>query len=438
MGGLLAALTVLSGAATAYDHRIPIVFTALGALVLVLLSDRAELLALAGGAVFLLGSTAFGVSKLAYLLVVSLVTAKSFIHRANGVSQVQRFPQHCFLPLTLYLVLSVGVSYAHGIALLPCLRDIAPYLLFVTIPLNANAFAHRVTKRFVEGLFVVLGGATAIGFFINWASLRGLSDLSATYTPLATGTFAMAAASYTFARWLHSGCKGILAPTYGLGTSLLLVLTGSRSSLLIVISLMMTVLLSIGKGFVSASALMRITFGLGIAAVLTFAIGSAVNLSFGKVGERLATLSVLTSSHRAGDQSYIERERQTSEANLAWQAHPLLGMGPGFTFSFYRADKRLSRSAVVDSPFGVFSDYGLFGVASLALCAVGLLGLTIKIGRRSPGAIAMGSLITISLIFAISGSPVEDKGFSMALLFLIILSIQDLHAMAASIESEVA
>jgi O-antigen ligase len=120
------------------------------------------------------------------------------------------------------------------------------------------------------------------------------------------------------------------------------------------------------------------------------------------------------------------RERVTQYL-LAWDlfaSSPIVGVGLGHPFAWVRIDGSVGSDFTADTPLILPAKLGILGLAWITLLALAWFGFVLRI-RRAAGAtipgLAMIGWAAVLVVLAWSGFPIEDKGFSFALMFLLAL-----------------
>jgi hypothetical protein len=141
----------------------------------------------------------------------------------------------------LLILVSLLVALAYGTAQKAWLRDVAPYLLFVAAPLIAYDARTAWSERALRRLLMFAGIAATAAFAAQWLSNGNIVTISHVF---ALPSLLLGAALFIYAmaillegdrqrlRWLLLAC-GILAG---------LVATGTRSSLLLLVVPIATIL----------------------------------------------------------------------------------------------------------------------------------------------------------------------------------------------------
>jgi O-antigen ligase len=338
-------------------------------------------------------------------------------------------------PMTLALgtliLLSLPVAHAEHTALSPWLRDASTYGLVAAVPLFIWDFDRNASPRLGRLAIVLLavgGVLSGLSLIVQWLGARGvMSRISLHLLPgqLLPGALALFLAVRAGSASRGRGWYAVGA----LAIPLALILTGTRSLL----SLLVCVVIVLGSRWKEKRTLLLWSG----AAVVVLAVVVAVLVALGHSGHPgLARLSHRITSiphtvaHPNSDASYRER---ANEWHVAWQtfmAHPIVGAGPGHTFTWSCRSSgcltgTLSRYDL-DSPVTFLAKFGLLGIVALVLVVYGLVRF-LRARRRSAPHDAWLAF-TWYLVFAVTelpfGWPVEQKDFALGLLLLGALVVQ--------------
>lgn len=321
------------------------------------------------------------------------------------------------------LVISAGVAYAHATPVGSLwLRDVAPYFLFIAVPLFGldarEAFSYRALVR----ILVAAGILGALAFAVTWLQRRGIADFGTERIGLAThyvpaGLFAYAMSLALCARKLR------WLAVAGLVLALLLA-TGTRSNLAL---LMAPLAIAVGSRHAIARRSVRVLVFLPLTAVATtliaFAVLQASSANLDHVERRI---EAFRTSGTGEDNSFVERQRQTEVALDAFSDHPVFGAGPGTLFEWQTVDFRQVTSYLLDTPATFPAKFGILGLVTLLFVLSRYLAFIRIIGRHSGNGEMYFTLVGYAAIVAASTlfySPLEDKGFAFTLILLVGLAL---------------
>jgi hypothetical protein len=273
-------------------------------------------------------------------------------------------------------------------------------------------------------MFVIMGALATLAFTAEFLDRRHYADVGfhrivfqSVLLPAALFCYATAQA---FAKSKHRGLWICLAAAI---VACLLV-TGTRSVVLLLVgplALMVTYVNQIFK------LIPRLLFYFGGGAVVLLvaiqAFAFITGTDFERPVDRMASISA-TIANPISDQGYQERVEQTREAWTAFLDNPLFGVGPGHLFEGRSPTDARILTINIDSPAAFPAKFGLVGIGALLVAVIGY-GLFLKGLPLRAAFVSRASLIAYSavvLAMAALLSPVEDKGLSFGLFFLLALS----------------
>jgi hypothetical protein len=393
----------------------------------------------AGGLLILQGSQGLNPPKLAYfafilvswVIAIAHLTAPTDTHTWTG--PFRRLLIGTYLLLGLVLI-SAPIALTNGVQLTDWARDALPYALLAMLPLIGVDCARDVTSRFILFLFASAGTVAALGYGIDWLSLRGVSSVGVTQFTLSSG--ALVAAVFSFA--IVRGATGPNRPRWlALATFALVcyLLSGSRSGL---------VLLAGFLGIAGTSRKLRVPIRsvIGLLAALSLVTATLIPLAGSLLVNDPTFLSQRAASvvsflqNGSTDPSYSARVVEYSQAATSIAAHPLFGTGPGFLYT--NTDPAAPPVFTLDTPLVTPAKFGLLG-SGIIVFWLAQLASTIRATRRLVGATQVSTALrAFGLIFVLDlpfGGFLEDKGFSIALMLLLGLlaatgreRLSDMHA----------
>jgi hypothetical protein len=343
------------------------------------------------------------------------------------------------------LIGSLAVSRLNGTPLTSWLRDAAAYAVFAIAPILALALARSASRKWTITLFAMCGSLAVVSFAVVWLSRRAILELPIDRLILPTGFMAACflalasamALSATGRRWLWAMAGGAV-----LG---LFFVSGTRTTLLLVAVPIGAGLLA-GRPRRTAAKTVGMIIGMGLAIGLsaTIAIGlSNGTLSFGTPGPQGANATptqIRNLSERVGgvgqlmtdpgsDHSFQERWTETQVAWQAFTSSPILGVGPGNGFHWTDSVHNAHDEFTLDTPLVYFAKFGLLGLVPLVLLFAAYVRLAATL-RKYPQArmeylLMVGCAIVLVVVGAL-GSPIEDKGASFSLIFVLALGLRAL------------
>jgi len=363
---------------------------------------------------------------------------------AGATLQVLRFESEVTVPLLrpllagslLFLLLIAGsffIALAHDTDPTAWLRDSAPYFLFASVPIFALDLSQSRHRGSLVLMFVLAGVLSAMSFTVSWLDRRHIAELAFTrlvlpslLLPLATWCYAVAKVVYGKGNQLGWIAIVLLVPA-------LLLATGGRSGLVLLAAPVGMVLASKGRAVKRSLRLLLLIVAAGLCAfLLVWGIGELTGPESQVIAARFTSISqVLVSPER--DPSYLER---VSEASAAWNAfagEPFFGTGPGHAFIWHSSGLVIS-SFNIDNAISFPAKFGAIGLAVLLVIAVGYASFVRRLSRSGveSAKLALVGFLAILLAYLPLAAPFEDKGFSFALLFLLVLGLGELASRGRS------
>ena len=398
-----------------------------------------------GGLAVLQSSEGLGLIKIAYLfgVALALVGALSNLRQLETTAAYRLLRPLLGLSLLFaaLVALSLGVAIANGTPVTAWLRDAAPYFFFASVPIFALDLRASASTRFVVAMFVIAGLLASFSYTIEWLDRRNLADLP-------FGTFALPSSGLRSAIYIYA-LSGVLLsrePRTGWTVLSALVLSwgwiiaGRIDTLALPLIALVIGALAIKRDrqFVRPTLRLLTVGGLALlfalvfilsmvrfsdynTSILTSRLGPLAQISIG----RSTDTGSVTTGLRA-DPSYQERSVQT---RLAWQtfiSEPILGTGPGHTFAWDDSQGRPRVSFQVDTSLSVLAKFGIVGITLILTLAIAFMLFLRNAARGSGITVAQTALVSyaaLALLISPFAVPLEDKGFSFGLLFLLALSL---------------
>jgi hypothetical protein len=399
---------------------------ALAVVALTLRSVVRVLVVVFGGLVVLQTSQTLDAPKIAYLAAVSIAFAAALPHALQELRGSGRSAKGLVIAGAAFgamTALSFPVSLSRGDDLTTWVRGAAPFFLFATAPVFALDAAASVPRRWLGALLLVAGALATASYAVEWIGRRGLLSqllvdrivLPSIMLPAALFAMAIAVTLGTHRlRPLWAGLAGIVLLT--------MLLTGSRTNLVLLAALPSVYLAA--RGGVSARAIRLALTSVVIVALtgvgLLF-VGELGGFAGGTVQTRLASVATILSDP-ASDASYVDRAAQTAAAYNDWAKSPLLGTGPAHQVVWTGADGSSRLTLVIDSPLLYPMQFGLLGIVLLVSALLAWIGFI----RATTDPVARATLAGtwgVSVALSILVSPLEDKGFTFALLLALAFAL---------------
>ena len=373
-----------------------------------------------GALLTLQSSQELSLTKLAYLAgVVLALGAALFSLRNHPGEQTTKLLTASLLIFAL-VGISLAVSLLHGNDILLWLRDAASYLLLGCIPVIAADAAATLQRQTVMAIFIVTGLLSALSFALVWAFNHHVIALPIDRLLYSSLMPASALVAYAFTRAFAGGKHSLRWLGVASLVVALVLLTGTRNTtILLIVPLVLLISRRIRTSRVRRlMILLAVGLLVGVTALLLAQASSAnISVLFGRFGSLGQILGNPTN-----DLSFQDRVAQTSVAWQSFLSAPIFGVGLGHPFGWINfAGARVS-GTVIDTSVSVLAQFGLVGLV-LVILAARLIWAATKTARKIQPQIALVltafiSLVACSLLFA---NLFEDKGFGLALLFLLAL-----------------
>jgi hypothetical protein len=312
------------------------------------------------------------------------------------------------------LVVSLPVALAHQTPVSTWVRDAAPYVLFASVPVFALDVSTSRFRHWLPALFLIAGLLTAASLSVGELNRRRLVESSLVPLLVLPSFFLPAALfSYGMGRLMTRGTNRTWWVVTMTLIAALLLLTGSRSTLLLVLPAVAvlvlyrpTIRLNRRSAVVAARSIALVLLFLAIIAFFTRTSPSGLIGRFGSI-ETLVTRP----------QSDKSLDVRLFESNQAWQVflkNPLLGAGHGPIFN-------------IDSGLAVPAKFGIVGTAAFGFALLYLVWFGVRFRLRGPPIMtaamtAVAGIALLSLAWFFLGSPFEEKGLGFGLLFLLAIA----------------
>ena len=339
-------------------------------------------------------------------------------------------------PLTLALgaliVISLPVAHAEHTGLSPWLRDAATYGLVAAVPLFIWDFERNASPRLGQlaiALLALGGVLSGLSLIVQWLGTRNVTS-SRISLHILPGQFLPGALALFLAARAGSASRG--RGWYALGAlaiPLALILTGTRS----LISLLVCVAIVLASRWQNKRALL-LWSGAAIVAVTLIvaalvALGHRGHPGLARLSHRITSIPH-TVAHPNSDASYRLRANEWHVAWETFKAHPLVGVGPGHTFTWNCKSSGCPAGTQsrydIDSPLTFPAKFGVLGLVGLAFVVFGLMDFLRA--RRQTAPHDAWLAFAWYLVFAVAelpfGWPLEQKDFGLGLLLLGALVVQ--------------
>ena len=350
--------------------------------------------------------------------------------------------------LALLIAMSFLVAQGEGTSPIDWMRDIAAYGLFAAVPVFALDAEASASRKLLVGMLVVAGLLGGLAWAVEWLSRRQILELPFERLVFPSGQLPGMLYLFALATAFTAGKRSLL---WGLLAGVILglfLITGTRSSLLLLIGplamailagrthLRSTLLVLASHAVVAVAVVLAFQFALELPALVgsptdadrgspvqsgsPIPIGSAPNV----IGERLGSLPAVF-GNMSSDPSFKERLAQYQAAWALFASSPIVGVGPGHSIEWINVSGQLQTGYEADTPLVLPAKFGLIGVLVFLGAAAAYLSTVVIAWRKD-----RRSGITLTLVgfgvWTIVGLPlgfaVEDKGASLALMLLLALA----------------
>jgi len=393
-----------------------------------------------GGMAVLNVSEALSVPKIAYLvgciLVVGVAWVRLPVLREGAAYARLRPVLRMSFVLASFVVIEAAVAIGAGALASQALREASSYLLFACAPLVALDAYSSSRPHVLAVTFVCITVLGTLSYAIQWVTVRGFADISLTRLSLA-GALPAALLSFLSAGFMFGRRRVLWALGAGAVLALLFV-TGNRASLTALLGPLAIVLLS-GHGRWKRVA----TFALIVPLVV---ISAFISLRYVATVFDIDTYAIATRYESLLDPRGLRRDysvqirlSQTRAAATVFRDNLVMGAGPGYRFTWINPFTGLAESyTTIDSPMQFPAKFGLVGVVTM----LGLLGAYAAMFarmNRTPGlylAATIGFAVTQIVDALIQHPPIDDKGFTIAFIMLLALSLPTREPRSAEVPAE--
>lgn len=339
------------------------------------------------------------------------------------------------------LVLSLGVACLGGTLLTSWLRDAAAYALFAIAPILALACAGKASRTWAIGWFATSGVLASISFAVVWLGRRAIVELpidrivlpsgflAASFIALAT---AMALTAASRRRWWAFAAGVVLGLLFASGTrATLLLLAVPIGASLLAGRPWRPALRMLGTEIATAMTIFGLLLVVTGLSNGTLSIGPAVGpgatpTQIRNLSERLGGVGLLVADP-ASDHSLQERWTQTQAAGKVLASSPIVGVGPGHGFEWTDSVNKGHDDFTLDTPLVYLAKFGLLGLGPLGLFVAAYLRLMLALRKYAAARmeyLLMAGYGIIFIVLGALGSPMEDKGASFGLVFVLTLGLR--------------
>jgi hypothetical protein len=294
------------------------------------------------------------------------------------------------------------------------------------MPIIGIDAGRRFTSQFLIGFAGLVGLIGAFGYACRWMENRHMFDRVQGFA-LASGAlcafaFALAlvqAVSASHRRSMWFVAAGVIAGC--------MVVAGSRSSLILVVAVLLGLACGPRDAKISTPQILRFT---AVAAPALSAIVLVMSWNSEAVRVRLALFKrSLSGDFSTDDQSFSQRTLSYEWAHEKWFDHFWFGTGPGHLYPTASAGMGPKDTFTIDTPLLVLAKFGIVGTtAILAYLVVVFVVVRANLERDAQiGAVGRAWLIGLMATVPFCAWT-EDKGVALALTLLL--------AMVAAVQSE--
>ncbi len=399
--------------------------TALSFLVLVL-SPMARLTWVVIGGMFVLGGPlTLAVFKVIYVAGCA-VAASAALMRVRSLRETPAYAEVVTLlrvssVFAVFVFAEMVLAIIAGTPRADAFRGSAPYLLFACVPMFALDARTSTRADLIKSLFVMVGLAATASLVVEWVTRRGLGDW-ANYDIVLAGSLPAAMFNYLSAGFLVGRQRLLWAVGAGCLFALIM-LSGNRGSFSMLLGPLAIAVILRGRW----RRFLEIVLAGPILAFLAFAVSSflagALGLDYGALARRYEGL--LHPSQLASDMSIETRLAQTRAAWQVLLSKPIQGAGPGHVFVWTTTWHGQGSSARLDSPLQFPAQFGILGVVLLLVVVIAYGRLLLRLIRALDvyRAAALGFGVSQLATLLWQHPPIENVGFTLGFLLLIILSL---------------
>ena len=382
-----------------------------------------------GGLAVLQGSDGLSAAKGVYLLGVGAAFAGALLSlgRLEGTRAYRLLRPLVVLSLVfgMLVALSLAVSVAHGASATAWFRDAAPYLLLATVPVFALDLHASASRNTLVLMFVIAGALATVSYTVEWLDRRSLADLPVTRIAMPSSALRFALYVFALSGALLNNRKWPAWAALAAAVLSLAWITGNRAdSVLLLLIAPVVGALAFIRNRDGARAALRLAAVLAMAAVFTLALTQLLAQTSGYDTGRAAGRFETINNFSTEDLSFQYRAAQT---NLAWRtfvSNPIFGAGPGHLFEWTNVRGIERSSAHIDTALSFPAKFGAIGAAFFLLLVAALVQFLRNAGRQKQNTVAQTALAAFALLAIMAAgtsAPLEDKGLSFGLVFLLAL-----------------
>jgi hypothetical protein len=410
-----------------------------------------------GGMIALQSSQALDPTKIVYLIggALSFVGASAAVWSARNSAAVRAAVPWLAASagLAILIAISFVVARSNGTPIADWLRDAVAYALFASVPIFALDAQASMSRRLLIAMLVIAGVLGGLSWTVEWLHRREILQLPFTRLLFPSPQIPTALYMFAMAYAIRSGRGGwawVLLGGILLGFFLV---TGTRSSLLIVVGPVAMAAFAGWSRIRSSASWVAVHGGVAIAVVIAFQL--AVSLGAGTfpgaivspggdtspsrppgggttpigsggprpevIGDRFESIGDVV-RNPAADPSYRERLAQYEAAWRLFASSPIVGVGPGHPLEWTRVSGVVRDTFTADTPLVLVAKFGLLGLLAFIPFVLAYADTLRRLRVRSSQSVVGLTLVGFAAA-AIFGLPlgflIEDKGTSLALILLL-------------------
>jgi O-antigen ligase len=283
--------------------------------------------------------------------------------------------------------------------------------------------AHRAfRRRGLTRLLVVAGLVATASFSTHWLEQRHIAHLPFSQFALSSFFFPAALFAYASASALHARPRRIRWLMVAALVFSLLVVTGTRSTLILVVAPLVVAFAA--RRHLSVRFIRLVLIAPAAILVIAVAVFSVVQVTHASTSMITKRITILKESGTSSDASYKDRQAQTRAARDVFTAHPFLGAGPGTYFSWKVTNGEQHSAFIVDSPLSFAGKFGLGGLAVVLFLLLeygSFMKAAFRFDHPRPETLALAAFAALAVFDSFLTNPLEDKGFTLGLVLLLAL-----------------
>ena len=382
-----------------------------------------------GGLLTLQSSQSLSLLKFVYLGGVGGAALGALLALQDPATRSARAQMRPLFRISVGLLALIAVSLVQalvrGTSPVGWLRDVSPYILLAAVPLFVVDASAHVSRRWLVRGFGVAGALACLSFSVTWLERHHLAGLPIDRLLFPSAGLAIGFLCYAFAQAQRAPSGRTRWAVAGAVLLALLLVTGTRTNLLVVVAPAAMVIADRQNPGRIVRFCGRVGIVVLLAVVARVLLSAVAQTALTGATDRLASVTRVVSDPIAS-QSLHER---MTESRLAWDTFtsaPLDGVGPGHIFVWRDQFGYVHSGFTMDTALLFLTKFGVLGV--------GLLLFALHAGREfarglgvlrlhEPARLALVGYMVFWLVALPLLLPFEDKGFGLALIFLLALVI---------------